>query len=374
MPEGVGYPQGGPFDLTATLTRPQTGPAAAPKVVRSGASPFEEAGRTTGSDRLRAFGAGMAGMPGFLNTLADEKRQRKMGVAQQILADRIQMLKAEGLNANQILQGVLNSEEFVQTVAELPAQEIFDFVTTMAAGIAAPPPKTETLSAGESIVRTGPDGRVEEVHRNPTATQQDIEAVVRAEKSGDKRTAKLLIQRLMGKDGNGETSVTDALKLRVAGVGNTGNGIVNKMSSEQAGRALTYGKGSETTSMSITSVIGRALGLETGNPNVDKLSPEEAEAMANAYKDQRGNEDFIQALFGALGKRGDLPEGVGGQRKPLSEYREELRRSKGQVKTRDFGNMDDSELRAFAQRVLDGEEELTAQERKDLVAELRARK
>lgn len=363
-----------PFDLAGTLSAPQAGPTAAPRTVRT--NPFVAARQRPAFSWQGAL-AGFGGQgQAFLDRLQTEEDRRVRGVGQQLIMDRVRELQGQGLTGTQMLNAIIASDEFAMAVGELPANEIFDFVQNTVKAISPQPLEAQTLRPGEEIVFKDPaTGRVsrEGGMRAPTTEEQNIAAIVKAEKDGDKRTAQLLRQRLLTKDSSGETSVGDALKLKAAGVGNTGNSRVDAMSPAQAQTALQGAK-SDPVSMPENVLISRALGLETPDyPAIQKMSPEEAEAVLQTRKDLHGAEDVLGRLLQGLGKQPGQ-SGATGARDDIQSRRKAIRERKANAAPAGkYSSMTDEQLRSTAERAINREIVLSPAEQQELRAEVKRR-
>lgn len=336
-----------PFDLEQSLSAPQAGPTAGARVARS--NPFDALRSPSFADTALEAGyrmppilghivGGAAYAAGGRLTSKGERARKITTVAQQLIFDKVRELQGQGLSPGQMMNAIVASDEFAMSIAELPAEEIMGFVQNTVKSLSPAPLETEIIRPGEQVLTKDPNsGRVsmDTSMRMPTTEEQNIAAIVKAEKSGDTRTATLLKQRLLTRDQDGEVPWETAIKLRSAGV-KTGRPQVDAMKPESAAGILREGK-TTNASMPTAALISRSLGLEVpGYPEVNRYSPEEAEAIVQVQKETMGPQGFAEALLGAAREsaraQGTTVPGLGEGRKSIQQRREALQKGGAKVK------------------------------------------
>lgn len=235
--------------------------------------------------------------------------------ARSMVIKRLQSMQSEGLQPNQIMQQLLQSEEFVNAVATDP--NIGEFVQSMVGSLVKPPPER----ADPGSMALTPEGKPipdTQVPALPNDTRSDAEkltdAIIEANQAGEKERVALLRKHLP-RDNSGDVPAAVALRMRAAGVKDTGNLSVDKIDQDQARKAVDLARGDQTDNISINDLAIRATGNKSGNAQADELTPEAAEAALKGRAEALGAENTLLQLFGALaggGEEGAASSGLPG--------------------------------------------------------------
>lgn len=214
----------------------------------------------------------------------------------------------------QAIMEVLQSEEG----RELFSMGEFDFFTELAEAVGAgTPPRPETFTVGpsatvgqvspEGVVSLGPQAPA--APTAPTEAERTVAAIISAEQAGDTRRAELFL-RTLPRDTKGETSVTDALRLRAANVAKTGNALIDGLPTKQAQEAFMLGKGQDARGLTLTDLFVIGVGGDVpGNVGPNRVTPEVAKAAVQWRRENMGAEDLLASLVSGMmgGGGGRLP-------------------------------------------------------------------
>lgn len=280
-----------------------TAEAQAANPLFSGAlSAFEAQGRRDFDERLAEITPGPIAVPrsgrglGALSSLgilpSPESRQED---AAQLLGQKAQELLQAGVPRQRVILQLLRTPEGINALVQAP--QAFQNIASL---ISSADPTRLAVGSGTTIFEEQPGGGFEPVARGTeqrTANERLVDAIIRAENSGtpeDKRRSELLLTQLKSRD----VTSADAIRLRAAGVKDTGIPTINKVSVEEARKASALMRTSTLRNIDPIQLGIRAAGQKTGDPRLDALSPEVAEGVFVARA--AGQQNFMQQLLGTF--------------------------------------------------------------------------
>lgn len=269
--------------------------------------------------RARQFGMRPAGDEPALFNFSGRPRAEVVGSAgREIVLGKLQELQAGGGGApHQMMQQLLQSPEFVEAFITDPS--IGEFATEVIQKLQAPLPERAspgTMAVDPVTQRPIEGTQVPEApaRQEPTAAEKLTDAIIAAQEAGDQRRVDLLKRHLPRVNEGKETPAGQALKMRAAGVDKTGNTFVDGITADQARQSIEFSRSESAETIAINDLAVRATGNKTGKANVDKLTPEAAEAALRGRAEVMAPEDFMARLFGNFAAQGgeEAVPGLGG--------------------------------------------------------------
>lgn len=326
-------------------------------------TPFERAAPQAADTLInRMFGPPVPIQGQQMRFAQEEETRTQESAARQLVLSKVNELRAQNLPPNQIIGQLLNSPEFAEALASTP--DMKSFMTEIVQSIQTPEPSraapgsTAVDAGGKPIAGT----RVADKPAKPQAVPAEIlvvDAILKAEAAGQDDRAKLL-RKSLPVDKSGDVTAAVALKMRAAGVKDTGNRTINSVSTKDAQAAIKLGQ-KETAPASITlnDLLIRASGGKTGKTESDNISKTIAAAALELRKETLGAENFMALLFqGIVG-------GVGGGSAATVPIAGALGQHPG------IDKMSEPEVRQLVEDAVAGRKTITDAEKEQLEKRLR---